>query len=504
MTKRAVLVARVSTKKQKDNYSSDTQIKRMGEYAASLGFSETIEIKDVCSGTVPIYERPEGRRLYQLIKARSIDAVIFYTFDRASREEYGIDFLILQRDLAQSGIELHITDKGKIGDDSFSRMLSYMGITQSSDERKQIWERSMRGRRAKAAVTWVGVKVPYGYRKIGIKREARLVIDPEQTAVIRRIFEMYTGPGFVSMYTIANTLTAEGVPTPMGARAWWQGCVSQLLSRRLFIGEVEYAGIKTAMPELAIIDPSTFEAAQERIRKNKAQAQRNRKNDYLLAGFIRCHCGRAECKVSFRYGDYYRCNGSRSGLQAVCHERSLKLDKIDSLVWEAVTRGLSREVLIEGLQAQNKLRAAELTPKRERLDSLNDLISRLGRKIKRYLDKFGDEENEKLADEAEELARSTAKQREAFVEERRRLELELKNHAFTEEQQSAILARAERLRRKVMTGKPTLAQRREFLRTLDLQVTIGPRGQEMKVSYILGDITLPIESASCLSRLAVL
>ncbi len=310
----------------------------------------------------------------------------------------------------------------------------------------------------------MGAKVPYGYRKIGIKREARLVIDPEQTAVIRRIFAMYTGPEFMSLYTIANTLTAEGVPTPAGARVWRQGVVGQLLSRRLFIGEVEYAGIKTAMPELAFVDPSTFEAAQERIKKNK-------------------------------------CNGNRStSPQSMCHERRLKLGEIDSLAWEAVTRGLSREALMEGIAAQSKSKAAELTPKRERLDSLNDLISRLDRKIKRYLDKFGDEENEKLADEAEELARSTAKQREAFIEERRQLELELKKHAFTEAQQSAILARAERLRRKVMTGKPTLAQKREFLRTLDLQVTIGPRGQEMKVSYILGDITLPIESSGCLSR----
>jgi site-specific DNA recombinase len=499
MTKQAAVYARVSTDEQAaKGYSLPTQLAACREYAQRQGWTVAAEYADDCSGTIPVRERPEGERLYQDVAEGKVNAVVLYTIDRAARDEDVIEFLIFKRDMNTTGVELHFCDSGKTANDPIAGIVDYFKAAQASEERKKIRERSMRGRRAKAeSGKWVGIKTPYGYEKVGAKRDARLVINSEQAAIVRRIFAMYTGPEFVSMHSIANTLTAEEVPTPRRALMWGQTTVRALLVHRLFIGEIEYAGIMTVIPELAIIDRATFAAAQERIKKNKAQARRNRKNDYLLSGFVRCSCERAMYGASHPSADYYRCCGNRHGHQTRCYESKVRIDKIDPLVWGAVTRGLSREVLIEGLTAQNKRKAAELNPKWERLTLMNDSIAKLDRKIKRYLNDFGEMENDKLAADAKELAQVAADQRETLVEKRDRLELELKERNYTEVQQAAILARAEALHRKVTTGRPTLAQKREFLRTLDLQVTIEAGRREMNVSWMLGNVTLPIEYTSC-------
>jgi len=46
------------------------------------------------------------------------------------------------------------------------------------------------------------------------------------------------------------------------------------------------------IPELAIIPKGLFSSVQQRAKKNRERAKRNRKRDYLLAGFFRfgaCH-----------------------------------------------------------------------------------------------------------------------------------------------------------------------------------------------------------------------
>src|SRR5574341_1268459 len=151
LVKRALLVARVSSERQRDNYSPETQLDAMREYARHNDFTELIEVNDVISGTVPIYDRPGGREIYNAIQAKTVDAVIFYTFDRASRDDDAIDFMIVRRDLRQAGIELHIVKEGGLlGDDFVSGLLAYLGVTRGGQERKAILERVKRGRDKKA------------------------------------------------------------------------------------------------------------------------------------------------------------------------------------------------------------------------------------------------------------------------------------------------------------------------------------------------------------------
>ena len=110
--KRAVIVARVSSKQQEGNYSLPSQLDAMRRYGAEHGFDIVEEIRDVISGAVEIRERPGGSRLYELIDSRAMDAVLFYTIDRVARDEDVAEFIILKRDLRRTGIELHFYNDG--------------------------------------------------------------------------------------------------------------------------------------------------------------------------------------------------------------------------------------------------------------------------------------------------------------------------------------------------------------------------------------------------------
>ena len=127
MAKLALLVARVSTVAQEDNYSPDTQFAGMRKYAAVIGAEITAEILDVCSGTVPIFDRPGGKQILKAINARSVDTVIFYTIDRASRDEDVIDFIMLKRELRSASIELHFADTGRSDHDSVTGIIDWAG-----------------------------------------------------------------------------------------------------------------------------------------------------------------------------------------------------------------------------------------------------------------------------------------------------------------------------------------------------------------------------------------
>ena len=63
---RAALYARVSTDDQRDKQTIDNQVNALRGYAPHSGFAFVDEyLDDGISGTVPLEQRPEGRRMAQ-------------------------------------------------------------------------------------------------------------------------------------------------------------------------------------------------------------------------------------------------------------------------------------------------------------------------------------------------------------------------------------------------------------------------------------------------------
>lgn len=102
--KRAILYARVSTSKQREEgYSLATQLDACRRYAAEHQLPVVAEEWDDVTGTN--LARPGLERVRQLLADRRADAVVFFSRDRKGRDL--LDSISLRREWRKFGIEMH-------------------------------------------------------------------------------------------------------------------------------------------------------------------------------------------------------------------------------------------------------------------------------------------------------------------------------------------------------------------------------------------------------------
>lgn len=466
MSKRAVIVARVSTEGQgQRGFSITTQLEAMRAYCAAAGLIVAHELQDVISGTKPLRDRPGGAAMIRLIETGEVEAVVFYAVDRVTRDDDVIELATLRRDVKRAGIELHYANEGGKSDlSALGGIIDNVRATLAAEERKKIIERSVRGRRGKAqSGRWVGQgDTPFGYRRAGMGKDSRLEINEREAETIRLIFALYVGAdprGPMPIRTMTEWLTEQNIPTPQrgnfapikhNGHAWHTRSIGLILTRPLYAGMMTYADMRVPMPELRIIDDATFEAAQVRKTRNRETARRNRsKGRYLMAGHLRCICGRAMCgrkKAAGRY-EYYYCAGvSLPRHLRDCDEPNTRADAIDGQVWAWLADLLTDpDTLAAALERIAARALVDLTPKRDRLGELDKEAGRLERRIwvwvKQYAD-AGEIELEALRGEVKRAGEQLA----AVKTERARVEAEIAQAAITPAQVGDAMTLAAQLR----------------------------------------------------------
>jgi len=516
--KRAAIYTRVSTTGQKDfGYSLPTQLDGCRIYATKNGFQVVAELADDSSGAIPIVERAKGKELYKLVDSGAVDAVILYTNDRTARDELVLEYLLFKSYLFEHGIELHYSDTGLDPYTMEGNLVGYIKAHGASAERKKIAERSRRGKTAKAeAGKWIGSMVPFGYSREGVRRDSRLKIDPTPTATVQEIYRAYVGDGCspMTLYQIADMLNIRGVPTAHAARVWHPSAVRYILTNPVYLGDLRFSGVTTQHPELAIIDPVLFDAAQERIKRNKAMSKRNRKHEYLLAGRIKCECDHAMYGFLRGVGskgkrlEYYGCCGNlaRGPHIKTCDARTVRADIMGGLVWDAVIGSIQDEQLAEGLRQRAARRSADLEPQRIRLAQINGEIDKELKRIRNLSAAIGNATDDDARESLEAEQKRASQHKNNLTTERDRVALELAETELTEARQENIKMGVARLRRKLEGGgKPTFKQKRELFDVLDVQVKVycgdDPKKskhnrRKVDVSYILSDDPLSIEYTS--------
>ena len=419
---KAAIYTRVSTKGQKEKgYSLPTQVKSCEDYAQWRGLEVVATFQDDISGATRLDERAGGRQLLELAQSGQVQAVIVHRLDRLSRPPEGEYSRLLTtiETLGRAGALVHDCETGEIRNSTESIMIAFFKGIAASKERADITERSIRGRMGKAqSGKWVGQGFPpYGYQKVDKGRDARLEIDASSAAIVRQIFNWYIGADGppMSLYAIAQRLTAEGIKTPGhwrrdGSDYWCYSHIGRrILRRRAYLGEFEYKGVKLYFPELAIIDGATWQATQERLEKGRTRP-RTRKGDnvYLMSGCrLKCTCGghyttlvsTIQTKDGPHVHKYYRCKrGERYKNMGICEERLLRVGDVDAAVWNWVADTVSSDErlneIIDGMAAQS---AAELQPLRNELVTVEEVHGKTERKIKRLLAAFGESDNPTIA-----------------------------------------------------------------------------------------------------------
>ena len=167
----------------------------------------------------------------------------------------------------------------------------------------------------------------FGYDSVSAQEGGlkRLVINPQEAAVVTRIFEMSAGG--TSLKNIARTLNAEAIASPrprIGRRGGWcQTAIRAMLKRELYKGEVvwnktrfvkapgtnkrrskprpESEWIRKLHPELAIVSADLWDQVQQRLDRyaslcrkqpKPGLAPRSLTSPHLFSGLLKCGlCG---------------------------------------------------------------------------------------------------------------------------------------------------------------------------------------------------------------------
>ena len=198
---------RVSSQGQTEGTSLADQTVKVQALAQLVGLAAPIMIEDVCSGSVPVQQRPGGKAMFDALKTG--DTIIVSKLDRIFRD--ATDALTIADDLKQRGIDLYLIDMGTdpVTQNGVSRMFFGMLALMAEFERNRIRERLEEGRKGKRAKGGhIGGQRPFGFDVVGSGREATLVPHPGEQKVIERIKTMRNDGQ--SLRTIASTITNEG------------------------------------------------------------------------------------------------------------------------------------------------------------------------------------------------------------------------------------------------------------------------------------------------------
>jgi site-specific DNA recombinase len=479
-TKRAVLVARVSTQRQaRQGLSIETQLEKCREYAERCGFTVVEELKDAISGTVPIAERPAGRRLYKLIGDHAVEAVILYTNDRTARDDYSIEYLLLKDHCYSNGIELHYADSGRDDNTVTGNIVGYIKAQIAAEEKRKIAERTMRNKKAKAERgKWVGSGATrYGYKRIGSGKDGYLVIDESQARIVRKVFRLY-GKG-APIRTIVKKLNDQGEVTQRG-KQWGQAQIQYMLRSAEYIGQFHYGGIVTYFPELAIINKQLFDDIQIRLERNKELSRRNARHEYLLSGVIRCahghkmHGGGVWNERLY----YYRCDS-----RLKCGEKYVRADIADELVWRWLVSTLDDDKIELGLNRIAQRKAAELQPACARLAQVEKLIESTDGKVKRLVRDLSDEDDEMLRAVVRGEVKNMSRQREGLAKEAETLRASIEQSTISDETRDRIKTTIKEVRAKL--DHATFAQKRFIINKLEVEVVVreDEAGRWLDVSW---------------------
>lgn len=372
---RALLLGRYSDNLQ-NPLSADDQIAVLREDCARLGWEVMGEFTDKGKSGRSIARRTGYLDMMAAAEAGHADVICVFHLDRLGRNARELHHA--KNRLKDVDVVIYTHDKGVMGRLEFAL---YAEMAQMESER--IGDRTSRGRRAAAARGKIMGDFPYGYRQTdevdehgnpllnsrGV-RIRRVELDPVTSKVVLRVnldFDAGKSP-----HQIAIALTAEGIPTPQGAKLWHPNTIigvsrsmAGLLRNPMLIGKIIHGKVKTEYDEktgrvkkkkgdvaqriehdapwLRIVPQEVWDRNQERLSKRPPSKLRDRRRpSYLLSGLVKCGvCGGPFNQISVKMGcTTHRMKGCSNG-------RRVKREDLERVVFEGLTARLAQPQIME-------------------------------------------------------------------------------------------------------------------------------------------------------------
>ncbi len=423
------LYARVSSEKQAQEKTIESQIETIIDYANSIGEKIDPDLHFIDDGVSGAYlERPGLDRLRDKAFSDEVTKVHVLSPDRLSRKS--AHQMLLIEEMKRLGVEFSFVNR-QIGDTPEDQMLLQIQGVVAEYEREKILERSRRGKLYAAKRGKVNVLggAPYGYyyKKATETQDATYTIYPEEAKIVKEAYALYCTKNY-SIGEIAKYFTKQAYTTRTGKTFWERSVIWGMLRNPAYKGTAAFRKTKRVrsnkktklaiesknpfvkeftssrdrpkdewiyIPVPAIIDENIFEMAQLRLKENiKFSPRNNKKYEYLLSGLLRCKtCGYAiygKPASSSTYKRLYYCCMGQDGYRwpsgRVCAGHAVRTEALDGLVWDSVkTLLLNPETVIE--EYQRRLKTCK-TDYEAVISEKNQDIARYRRERDRLIDLF--------------------------------------------------------------------------------------------------------------------
>ena len=515
MSLRAITYARVSgDDRGKDGRNLAGQLAMCREYALSHGYAIVAELaEDDRGASGASFELEQLGKILEFAREKAFDVLVVREVDRLSRNL--AKQLIVEEWLKREGVAIEYVI-GEYADTPEGNLMKHVRAVVAEYEREKIRERIERGKRLKvksgSVMTNGASRPPYGYSVKEVENKWALEIFEPEARIVRMIFQWYAygddDGSPVSFREIARRLSQMKIPTRLDTNpkqggykkraygVWSKGQLSNIIASEVYKGiwtygkqqsnraENEYEPINVAVP--AIVDEATWQLVQERREFNRKEATAHGKSAYLLSGRMRCgRCGTSFNGESNKVNGYryYRCLAVHKGDVAHhCDMPSFRVDAVDPIVWDWVTRLLTDpQVLEEGLSTRLTINEAESAPLRERLSIAEDMLNDNQEQLTRLLDLYvgGDFPKDVLVDRKKRLEESI----KALEKERANIISMLENRTLTPKQVKNIYGFAERIGKGLLRAETDPAYQREIIEALDVRVIFAAENGQ-KVVYV--------------------
>ena len=345
--KKAVIYARVSTKRQADDgLPVESQIDHCQAKAAGLGLHVAkVFVDGGISGTTD--KRPAFQDALNYCALMDVEYFICWSSSRFARNHldaghYKAQLARYGTRLVYSSTEVDIrTDDGwfidAIGaviDERYSRQVS-------TDTRRSMLKAARDG-------FFLGGRVPFGYLTVPEGRRKRLAVHPTEGPLIREIFQMAMGGWGTKM--IALHLNAKGIT--IRGKAWSKNTVNFVLKNEVYAGLSVFNRRKGRVenpPEdwvkvtshAGLVSEAEFERVQAMIcERQPMNVGGQPRSNFAFTGLLLCGvCGAGlqTCSGTGRSKvyHYYGCRDSMAG-KHTCNLKKVRADLFDEWMLSAL------------------------------------------------------------------------------------------------------------------------------------------------------------------------
>lgn len=507
MNKRAITYARVSSDDRgKDGRNLAGQLEMCRDYALEKGLSLIAEMaEDDRGASGACFELEKLGQILEMAKNQEFEVLVVREIDRLSRNL--AKQLVVEEELKRAGVKIEYV-LGDYDETPEGNLMKHVRAVVAEYERMKINERIQRGKRlkVKSGSVMLGLnRPPYGYRVIKDGNAWQLEIVEEEAQIIRLMFNWYLNGdengSTMTLNKIAIRLTEMKIPTPVdnkkikgvkmtkkrGFCEWSGTVIAHYLDDEVYKGKWKY-GRKSSEPITVdvptIISVDVWEKCRH-IRKEKyIENIKNRKNNYLFARRIRCGlCSSPIVGTPVNGYLYYRCIASKKigKIGIKCNSPHFRLEPVENVVWNWIVALLKDpEAIQQGLNNYQAECEKEINPFRERLKTIDTLITQYNNELNRLLELYisGQFPKDLLIHRKDELDAAT----HSLEKEKEKISAVIAEKVYSPQDIENIHDFAHRVSANLDNAEHSFKEKRAIIDTLDVHVILTIENGE-KIVY---------------------